>query len=135
MLRAQPCPFAARAWRRERVSCATLSLQGDIAKLGDVYDGFLAEYPLCFGYWKKYADAQLRLASPEAAAAVYERGVAAVPYSVDFWAHYAAFRQSNGASAEDVRRSACVLAVTLALWSEQRKRGVSIWVQSWVGRW
>ena len=81
-----------------------MPLQGDIARIREVYDAFLAQYPLCFGYWKKFADAEARHASADAAAAVYERGVAAVPYSVDFWGHYAAFKAANGASQEDVRR-------------------------------
>ncbi|KAK9840998.1 hypothetical protein WJX81_004975 [Elliptochloris bilobata] len=76
---------------------------GDIAQLRAVYDGFLAEYPLCYGYWKKYADAEQRHSSPEAAAAVFERGVAAVAHSVDLWNHYAACRAAAGASQEEVR--------------------------------
>lgn len=54
--------------------------QGDIARLRDAYDAFLAEWPLCFGYWKKYAAAELRAGEAERAAQVFERGVAAVPY-------------------------------------------------------
>jgi pre-mRNA-processing factor 39 len=80
------------------------ALQGDIARIREVYDSFLAQYPLCFGYWKKYADAEGRHASADAAAAVYERGVAAIPYSVDFWGHYAAFKAASGAGQEAVCR-------------------------------
>jgi pre-mRNA-processing factor 39 len=80
-----------------------------MAKLREVYDSFFAEYPLCFGYWKKYADAELRNNSVEAAAAVYERGVAAVPYSVELWGHYATFRQTSGASSDAVERRAAFL--------------------------
>lgn len=79
-------------------------VQGDIAKLREVYSAFFAEYPLCFGYWKKWADAENRNGSPEAAVAVYEQGVAAIPYSVDLWGHYASFKQTLGASSEDVQR-------------------------------
>ncbi len=72
------------------------------------YDGFLAAYPLCFGYWKKYAAAEKRHSGDAAAIAVLERGVAAVPYSVDLWLHYALFQQGREASSvDDVRR--CVL--------------------------
>ena len=36
---------------------------------------------------------------------VYERGVAATPYSADLWVNYAAFRKSQpGATAEELRR-------------------------------
>lgn len=31
-------------------------VQSNILKIRKVYDAFLAEFPLCFGYWKKYAD-------------------------------------------------------------------------------
>ena len=73
-------------------------------KVRAAYDAFLAEYPLCYGYWKKYADAELRHGSAEAAAAVYERGVVATPYSADLWGHYAAFKKGlPDANPEDVR--------------------------------
>ncbi len=91
-----------------------LFVQGDIAKLREVYDAFFAEYPLCFGYWKKYADAENRCTSPEAAVAVYERGVAAIPHSVDLWGHYASFKQTIGASTEDVQRCGAMILLTFA---------------------
>lgn len=56
--------------------------------LRKVYDGFLAEFPLCFGYWKKYADLEVRHGHADRALEVYERAVAAVPYSVDMWDKY-----------------------------------------------
>jgi pre-mRNA-processing factor 39 len=31
----------------------------DRANLKTVYDHFLSKFPLCFGYWKKYADWEL----------------------------------------------------------------------------
>jgi len=33
----------------------------------DVYDRFLAKFPLFFGYWKKYADLEFAIAGTEAA--------------------------------------------------------------------
>ncbi|KAL7686615.1 putative tetratricopeptide-like helical domain superfamily [Plasmopara halstedii] len=73
----------------------------------DTYDRFLAEFPLCFGYWNKYAQYEYRLASrtredglgtvvtieegKQKAREVYERGVAAVKYSVDMWMKYCEF--------------------------------------------
>lgn len=33
----------------------------------DVYDRFLAKFPLFFGYWKKYADLEFSIAGTEAA--------------------------------------------------------------------
>ncbi|KAI9922051.1 hypothetical protein PsorP6_000197 [Peronosclerospora sorghi] len=71
------------------------------------YDRFLAEFPLCFGYWNKYAlyeyglsskireDGVSTVATPEEAKqnarGVYERGVVAVRYSVDMWMKYCEF--------------------------------------------
>ncbi len=72
------------------------ALQADITKIRQTYDAFLTEYPLCFGYWKKYADAEQRHASVEAAVHVFERGVAAVPYSADLWGQFAVFKQNSG---------------------------------------
>ncbi len=70
-----------------------------------MYDPFLEEYPLCYGYWKRYADAEAKYGSADVAETVYERAVTAVPYSVDIWAHYASFKQGRlGAATEAVRR-------------------------------
>ncbi|KAG6971865.1 hypothetical protein JG687_00001780 [Phytophthora cactorum] len=71
------------------------------------YDRFLAEFPLCFGYWNKYAQYEHRLGSrtredglgtvatlaeaKQKACEVYERGVLAVRYSVDMWMKYCEF--------------------------------------------
>ncbi|CAM6049368.1 unnamed protein product, partial [Sphagnum compactum] len=37
----------------------------NILKIQAAYDTFLAEFPLCYGYWKKYADHEVRLGTPE----------------------------------------------------------------------
>lgn len=79
-------------------------LQGDIGRIRPVYDAFLAEYPLCYGYWKKYADAEAKYVSLQEASLVYDRGVAAVPYSVDLWGHYALHKQKAAAPVEEVER-------------------------------
>lgn len=42
--------------------------------------------------------------SLEEASLVYDRGVAAVPYSVDLWGHYAMHKQKAGAPVEEVER-------------------------------
>jgi pre-mRNA-processing factor 39 len=38
-----------------------------ITAVRDIYDRFLAKYPLFFGYWKKYADLEFSIAGTEAA--------------------------------------------------------------------
>jgi len=78
--------------------------QNDPTKLGETYDGFLAAFPLCYGYWQKFADAEARFRGAEAAQAVYERGVAAIPNSIDLWLHYCQFKQSIHPPPDDVRR-------------------------------
>lgn len=39
----------------------------------DIYDRFLAKFPLLFGYWKKYADLEFSIAGTEAAELVILR--------------------------------------------------------------
>jgi len=56
------------------------------------YDKLLTEYPLLYGYWKKYADLEVSQSSGfSAVVSVYERGVNAIPYSVDLWMHYCVY--------------------------------------------
>lgn len=93
--------------------------QDDLDRLKAVYEPFLASFPLCYGYWKKYADAEARNQNIATAMHIFERGTSATPYSMDLWCHYAAFKKLNGGSPEDVRRcehtalkhgAACALA-------------------------
>jgi hypothetical protein len=79
-------------------------VQGDLKALREVYDDFLSSYPLCYGYWKKYAEIQLKHGSVEDAKSIYERGVAAISNSVELWLAYANFLQANGGSSEEIRR-------------------------------
>lgn len=57
-----------------------------------VFDRFLLQFPLFFGYWKKYADHEFQIAGTEAAEIVYERGIASVNNSVDLWTAYCTFK-------------------------------------------
>ncbi|KAF2197761.1 hypothetical protein GQ43DRAFT_190895 [Delitschia confertaspora ATCC 74209] len=61
----------------------------------NVYDHFLAKFPLFFGYWKKYADAEFTIGGSEAAELVYERGVSCVQNSVDLWVNYCIFKETT----------------------------------------
>ena len=71
----------------------------------EAYDAFLAEYPLCFGYWKKLAEAEARLGGgAERVGEVYERGCSAAAYSVDMWAAYLAHAAASGGPQEEVER-------------------------------
>eukprot|EP01026_Neomeris_dumetosa_P035159 TRINITY_DN28134_c0_g1_i1.p1 TRINITY_DN28134_c0_g1~~TRINITY_DN28134_c0_g1_i1.p1 ORF type:complete len:705 (-),score=112.05 TRINITY_DN28134_c0_g1_i1:374-2488(-) len=69
----------------------TAEKMNDADKVRAAFDAFLIEYPLCYGYWKKYADSEVRLGDSGRAETIYERGVASIPYSSDLWAHYAEF--------------------------------------------
>lgn len=79
-------------------------MQNDISKIRKVYDAFLAEFPLCYGYWKKYADHEARFTSNDKVVEVYERAVLGVTYSVDIWLHYCLFATSTYSDPETIRR-------------------------------
>lgn len=63
-------------------------------ELRKAFDAFLDLYPLCYGYWNKFAEILSKRRSPEAAIEVYERAVSAFPTSVDIWRHYLSFMTS-----------------------------------------
>ena len=75
----------------------------DVHKIRAVYDAFLAEFPLCYGYWKKYADAESRLAGIDGVEHVYERATHAFPYSIDLWTQRASHAIAMRRDAEKVR--------------------------------
>ncbi|KAF2645685.1 hypothetical protein P280DRAFT_476186 [Massarina eburnea CBS 473.64] len=58
----------------------------------NLFDCFLAKFPLFFGYWKKYADFEFSVGGTETAEMVYERGVSSISSSVDLWTHYCSFK-------------------------------------------
>ncbi|XP_064599898.1 pre-mRNA-processing factor 39-like [Liolophura sinensis] len=57
----------------------------------EAFDEFFSHYPYCFGYWKKYADLEKRLEEFDKAEEVFERGLKAIPLSVELWLHYLCF--------------------------------------------
>ncbi|CAN8295709.1 unnamed protein product [Cochlearia groenlandica] len=78
--------------------------QDNIAKIRKVYDAFLAEFPLCYGYWKKYADHEARVGAMDKVVEVYERAVQGVTYSVDMWLHYCVFAINTYGDPDTIRR-------------------------------
>ncbi|KAF2657308.1 hypothetical protein K491DRAFT_595108 [Lophiostoma macrostomum CBS 122681] len=58
----------------------------------NVFDCFLAKFPLFFGYWKKYADLEFSIGGTETAEMVYERGVSCISSCVDLWKDYCNFK-------------------------------------------
>ncbi|KAJ5437907.1 Pre-mRNA-processing factor 39 [Penicillium daleae] len=74
-----------------------------ITTVRNVYDRFLAKFPLLFGYWKKYADLEFSITGTEAAEMVYERGVASISSSVDLWTNYCSFKAETSHDADIIR--------------------------------
>ncbi|KAK3598661.1 hypothetical protein CHS0354_020419 [Potamilus streckersoni] len=74
----------------------------------EAYDAFFSHYPYCYGYWKKYADMEKRHSNLEKSIEVFERGLKAIPLSVDLWLHYMNFYTSEYGGTEqalaDIRR-------------------------------
>ncbi|KAJ3092554.1 hypothetical protein HK102_005834 [Quaeritorhiza haematococci] len=75
----------------------------DLTNLRSVYDHFLAKFPLCFGYWKKYADWEMAVEGPEKAEQIFERGVASIHNSVDLWTQYCSFQLEHSKDEEAIR--------------------------------
>ncbi|KAL5774092.1 hypothetical protein ACOSP7_011649 [Xanthoceras sorbifolium] len=76
----------------------------DIHKICLVYDAFLAEFPLCYGYWRKYAEHKTRLCTVEKVVEVFERAVQSATYSVGVWFDYCSFSMSAFEDLHDIRR-------------------------------
>lgn len=51
------------------------------------YNGFLRRYPLCYGYWKKFSEFERKNGNLPRAQKILERGVRAIPLSIDLWVH------------------------------------------------
>lgn len=62
--------------------------ESDVEAAREAYDAFLSHYPYCYGYWRKYADYEKRRGSKKKCLEVLERGLKAIPLSVDLWIHY-----------------------------------------------
>ncbi|KAE8675132.1 Tetratricopeptide repeat (TPR)-like superfamily protein isoform 3 [Hibiscus syriacus] len=78
--------------------------ENNISKIRKVYDAFLAEFPLCYGYWKKFADHEAQIGSMDKVVEVYERAVQGVTYSVDIWVLYCSFAIETYGDPDTVRR-------------------------------
>ncbi|CAA6665292.1 unnamed protein product [Spirodela intermedia] len=83
--------------------CFLLQLQDDNSAISRVYESFLSEYPLCYGYWEKYANHKARF-SVDQAVEVYEEAVKVATYSVNLWANYCSFGMQFYEDLDDVRR-------------------------------
>ncbi|KAB2081825.1 hypothetical protein ES319_A05G157600v1 [Gossypium barbadense] len=76
----------------------------EIENICFVYDSFLSEFPLCYGYWRRYADHMMRLCTIDKAVDVFERAVQSATYSIDVWVDYCGFSVSVFEDDNDIRR-------------------------------
>lgn len=85
--------------------------QNNPDKIRQVYNAFLAEFPLCYGYWNKYAEYErLLTASVNTARSIYERALQLFPHSVDLWAHYCTLIAEHSEDLNEIRRyDICIL--------------------------
>ncbi|XP_031640349.1 pre-mRNA-processing factor 39 isoform X2 [Contarinia nasturtii] len=86
--------------------------ENDIEAAREAYDAFLAHYPYCYGYWRKYADYEKRKGNKKKCEDVFERGLKAIPLSVDLWIHYLTHVKQNYTDNELFVRSQFERAVT-----------------------
>lgn len=78
--------------------------ENDVEAARQAYDAFLAHYPYCYGYWRKYADYEKRKGNKGKCEEVFERGLKAIPLSVDLWIHYLTHvKQNNPDDDEPIR--------------------------------
>ncbi|XP_062096460.1 pre-mRNA-processing factor 39-2 isoform X2 [Humulus lupulus] len=76
----------------------------NIEKICLVYDSFLSEFPLCHGYWRRYADHKARLCDVDEVVEVFERAVQSATYSVGVWVDYCNFSMLAFEDPSDIRR-------------------------------
>lgn len=69
------------------------------------YNNFLELYPYCYGYWRKFADFEKRNNNKEECEVVFQRGLSAIPLSVDLWIHYMTYLKTHHTDDVDRIRS------------------------------
>ncbi|XP_066157520.1 pre-mRNA-processing factor 39 isoform X1 [Euwallacea fornicatus] len=79
--------------------------ENDMEAAREAYDAFLSHYPYCYGYWRKYADYEKRKGNKKKCEEVFERGLKAIPLSVDLWIHYLTYVKSSKGDDEEYVRS------------------------------
>uniref|UniRef100_A0A6P7FHV5 Pre-mRNA-processing factor 39 n=1 Tax=Diabrotica virgifera virgifera TaxID=50390 RepID=A0A6P7FHV5_DIAVI len=86
--------------------------ENDMEAAREAYDAFLSHYPYCYGYWRKYADYEKRKGNKKKCEEVFERGLKAIPLSVDLWIHYLTYVKVTRTDDEEFIRSQFERAVT-----------------------
>ncbi|XP_060518445.1 pre-mRNA-processing factor 39 [Cylas formicarius] len=86
--------------------------ENDMEAAREAYDAFLSHYPYCYGYWRKYADYEKRKGNKKKCEEVFERGLKAIPLSVDLWIHYLTHVKTTRSDDEEYIRSQFERALT-----------------------
>lgn len=79
--------------------------ENSVENAREAYNKFLALYPYCYGYWRKFADFEKRNNNKEECEAVFQRGLNAIPLSVDLWIHYMTYLRTHHTDDVDRIRS------------------------------
>ena len=99
-----------------------------MSSIREAFERFLKLYPFCYGYWKKYADCEKKLAGEEDATRIFQRGVEAIPLSVDLWLHYINFTmqcvKGMDTALEKTRGCVCIQRTTVSVMSVMSGYGI-----------
>lgn len=79
--------------------------EDNVENAREAYNKFLELYPYCYGYWRKFADFEKRNNNKEECEIVFQRGLRAIPLSVDLWIHYMTYLKTHHADDVDRIRS------------------------------
>ncbi|KAB1208577.1 Pre-mRNA-processing factor 39 [Morella rubra] len=100
----------------------------DINRICLVYDSFLSKFPLCYGYWRKYADHKTRLCTVDKVAGIFEQAVQSATYSVGVWVDYCSFSMSVFEDPFDIRSTNIMHSEILVnLKAKRFKKLVAFW--------
>ncbi|RKP07227.1 hypothetical protein THASP1DRAFT_11406, partial [Thamnocephalis sphaerospora] len=77
----------------------------NVRHVSEAFDAFLAKYPLCYGYWRKYAELAAITRGAAGAEEVLARSVQAMPNAIELWMAYCAHVIKHDARNEDRIRS------------------------------
>lgn len=79
--------------------------ENNVENVREAYNKFLELYPYCYGYWRKFADFEKRNNNKEECEMVFQRGLRAIPLSVDLWIHYMTYLKTHHTDDVDFIRS------------------------------
>lgn len=78
--------------------------ENNVKNAREAYNKFLELYPYCYGYWRKFADFEKRNNNKEECEIVFQRGLKAIPLSVDLWIHYMTYLKTQHVDDVDLIR-------------------------------